>query len=257
MARLACFRSLTIGCLALSGMAGCADDEPTQTGTIPEQLESLEVAAAVDSGGVMNAAGTLAIAGNDREYTLSVEAEGAAPVSIAVHSPALTPLAALDGKAAQVELSAPAMGGRSLVVSDDAGALYVANAGDFAGIEVAEKALGADFATWGAEVGSETDGTFVWSYKKAVLATDAGPVEVLPGVVTTIDVDGAKWRVVIIASYTVEANPDADALPACSPEDMLAFEALRVEAAAAEQPVRRLAEAQVAFMGCTAPGGEE
>src|SRR5688572_8109435 len=50
MPRLACLRLLTIGSLVLAGVAGCGGDkepEPTQTGTIPEQLESLEVAPTV------------------------------------------------------------------------------------------------------------------------------------------------------------------------------------------------------------------
>jgi hypothetical protein len=257
MTRLACTRLVTLGCLSLIGLSGCGSDEPGQTGTVPEQLEALQVAPAVEEGGAIQASGTLAITGQDREYTLSVTPEGAATIDIALHSPALSPLAALHDKAVEVELGPAEMGGRSLAIRDEAGPVYVATAGDGSGVELAEKALGAGFATWGAEVGTETDGTFVWSYKKAVLAGDGGPVEVLPGEVATVEVDGATWRVVVIASYTVGTNPDADALPACSPEDMLAFEALRVEAAAEEEPVRRLADAQVAYIGCTAPGGGE
>lgn len=257
MPRLASVCALTVGCLSLSAMWGCGSDEPSSTGTVPEQLEALDVAASISQAGQVVAAGTLTISGSEREYALTVESAEGDRVDIELHSPALSPLATLHDKTVEIELGPTEMGGRSLAISDEAGPAYVATAGDGAGIDLAEKVLGEGFATWGAEVGTETDGTFVWTYKKAVLAGDAGPVEVLPGEVTTLEVDGATWRVVVIASYTVDTNPDADELPACSPEDMLGFEALRVQAAAEEAPVRRLANAQVAYMGCTAPGGEE
>lgn len=250
-----------VGCLALFGAWGCGSDDggegpgPTQTGTVPEQLEALQVAPAVDNGNAIEASGALSITGKDREYTLVVTPESGDAIDIELHSPALSPIGALHDKDVQIELSPAEMGGRSVAIHDEAGPVYVATAGDQSGAALADKVLGAGFASWGDAVGTQTDGTFVWTYNKAVLAGDDGPVEVLPGEVATVEVDGATWRVVVIASYTVGTNPDADQLPACSPEDMLAFEALRVEAAPEEAPVTRLAGVDVAYIGCTAPGG--
>jgi hypothetical protein len=266
MARLT--SSLLVALLPLTlALVGCSSDDnekgdpsgpgPSVTGTIPEQLEALEVAlTAMDPGSAMDLSGAMSVTGKDRDFTLTVQG-ASETTSIAVHSPAATPLLALEGLDVEVALSASEMGGRSMIVSDDTGALYVASLGDSQGDHAVTVAFGESFASYGAEVGSETDGTFVWSYKKVIFAGDDGPVEALPGEVLTLKIAGAMWRVVVSASYTVGPNPQAEALPGCSPEDMLGFEALRIESATEEEPVRRLTDATAAYVGCTAPGGGE
>jgi hypothetical protein len=174
-----------------------------------------------------------------------------------LHTPGATPLDSLDGVEATIELSDMGMGGRSIVISDDDGPLYVGSLGDGPGLDAVREIFGEGFVTWGDEVGTQTDGTFVWTYAPAVFATDNGEVELQPGEVDSIVVDGVEWRVVVSASYEVSANPDADEMPGCSPESMLGFELLRVAEPIEVATIARLAEAPVAYVGCTAPGGEE
>jgi hypothetical protein len=250
------FFSVLLGATALA--VGCANDpEPEVTGTIPEQLESFQISMEDDSGQALSASGTIGVeVTGDREFQVFLAAaEGEKGFDI--HSPGATPLGNLDGAEVTVSLSEMGMGGRSIVISDDDGALYVGSLGDGPGLAQVREIFGEGFVTWGKEVGTQTDGTFVWTYAPAVFATDDGEVALLPGEVDSIVVDGVEWRVVVSASYEVGTNPDADALPACSPESMLGFELLRVAEPIEVATIARLAEAPVAHVGCTAPGGEE
>lgn len=256
-------RTRAASLLALLGLsalaAGCHSDpepEPEATGTIPEQLESFAVTIENDQGQLLSAAGLLTVAGEDRQFQIAVD-DPAVGMAIELHTPGATPLGSLDGVDATVELSEMGMGGRSIVISDADGPLYVGALGDTPGQAQVREIFGEGFVTWGEAVGSQTDGYFVWTYAPAVFATDDGPVELLPGEVDNILVDGAKWRVVVSASYEVSDNPSADEMPACSPESMLGFELLRVAEPIEVATITRLEEAPVAYVGCTAPGGEE
>lgn len=243
--------------VAVAVAAGChTDPEPEQTGTVPEQLEAFQVTIAEDTGSPMSLTGKLSIERvSERSFLISVEGSDlAGPIEI--HSPGATP-ADLEGVDGTVELSEMGMGGRSIVLSDADGPLYVGALGDGPSQAQVREIFGEDFVTWGKAVGTQTDGYFVWTYAPAVFATDDGPVTLQPGEVDNIVVDGVKWRVVVSASYEVSENPDADEMPACSPESMLGFELLRVAEPIEVATIARLAEAPVAYVGCTAPGGEE
>lgn len=87
--------------------------------------------------------------------------------------------------------------------------------------------------------------------------TDNGDVALLPGEVQVIEVDGVSWRAVLNVAYEVSTDPTAAALPGCSPDSMLGFEMLRVEEPKKIEltKVTRLVGAKVAYVGCTAPGG--
>lgn len=244
--------SLLVGC----GDSGPSEGGPSVSGEIPEQLEALGITPGSGSAGASSLGGALTVEGSGRDYTLSIDAAGTT-MSFDVHTPGASPLAGLAGDAMEIETTEGGFGGPSLFVSDSAGPRYIAVFGDGQAISAAEEHLGEGFVRPGDEVGWETDGTFVWSYRKAVFRTDDGDVALDPGQVETLRMGGASWRAVVIASYQVDTNPDADALPACSPESLLSFELLRVsEPPAAEAPLRRLADAIVAYAGCTPPGGE-
>ncbi len=245
---------MAIGAVLAACSTQPGEPEPEQTGTIPEQLEALEVTLGGDDGSLQSLSGVLQVTGADKEFTLQIGA-GTEQVAIEVLSPGATPLGSLEGVEASVELTEMGMGGRSLIVSDDTGPLYVGVLGDGMALSAVESHFGADFVRWGDEVGSQTDGTFVWSYAPAVFATDDGDVELSPGEVASIKIDGLEYRVVVSASYEVGTNPDADELPGCSPESMLGFELLRVAEPVVAATITRLPEATVAYVGCTAPGG--
>lgn len=244
---LAGLSALTFGC-------SNGNPEPEVTGTIPEQLESLQVALTDDNGQVQTAQGVLAVTGSDRQFQIAVA--GGQNIVFDLHTPGASPIAALDGVDATVAFTEQGMGGRSVIVSDADGPLYVGALGDGMSLNAVDEIFGEGFVRWGKEVGTQTDGTFVWTYAPAVFATDNGEVELQPGNVTSIVVDGVEWRAVVSASYEVSTNPDADALPACSPESMLGFELLRVAEPIAATSIARAADAEIAYVGCTAPGGE-
>lgn len=249
--------ALVFGVAALGLVVGCGGGGPSVTGTVPEQLEALSVASQAGSGSGATLSGKLSVTGTDRDFTLSVDSAGT-QTSLTVHSPAASPLAKLAGEAMEIETTEAGFAGPSLFVADATGPVYMGVFGDGAAIAAAEARLGKGFVRSGDEVASETDGIFVWSYRKAIFKTDDGDVSLSPGEVKNLHINGATWRAVVIASYEVDTNPDADALPACSPESLLGFELFRVsEALANETPIRRLDTLGPAYAGCTAPGGHE
>lgn len=251
---LACFAA---GCDNGDATDGDSNPEPSTEGTIPEQLELLELSLTGLAQQQSSVAGALTVSGSAREFTITVAGEDAAAVELELHSPGASPLASLDGIDAAVRLTDEGMGGRSVIISDEAGIVYFGGVGDFGSTEAANEHFGSGFVTYGEKTGSQTDGMFVWTYAPAVFATDDGPVELLPGEVETIVVEGVKYRAVVSSSYEVGTNPDAEELPGCSPESMLGFELLRVDAAVDTSVVERLADHDVAYVGCTAPGGGE
>ncbi|MFO0611395.1 MAG: hypothetical protein U0414_02320 [Polyangiaceae bacterium] len=237
--------------------AGC--NGPFVEGTIPEQLEALSVeAGSAQTSGAIGASGVLHVASSgERAFSLEV-GEGATAVMLEVHSPGNSPLQLLDQEQVTVAATEPGEGGRSLVVSDAEGPLYVAALGDTYGLANVAKVVGKKpFARFGEEVAREGDGTFIWSYTKGVFATDEGDVALLPGEVRVIRVDGVSWRAVLNVAYEVSTDPTAPALPGCSPDSMLGYELQRV----AEPKdivldrVVRVSDRGAAFVGCTAPGG--
>ncbi|APR79247.1 Hypothetical protein A7982_04594 [Minicystis rosea] len=227
------------------------------SGTVPEQLEALAVAPPGGSHSPTTLSGKISVSGSERDFTLAVDASGQQS-SITVHSPGASPLAKLAGDAMEIETTEGGFAGPSLFVADADGPAYMGVFGDGAAITAAESRLGKGFVRSGDEVASETDGIFVWSYRKAIFKTDDGDVAMSPGEVKMLHFNGATWRAVVIASYQVDTNPDADALPGCSPESLLGFELLRVAEAIADQtPIHRLDKVEPAYAGCTAPGGHE
>jgi hypothetical protein len=247
---------VALGVAAMFLVVACGGSGPSQTGTIPDQLEALSVEPNSGSGAVAKTSGTLTVTGADRDYVLTLAGSGT-PLGIKVHTPGASPLAKLAADSMTIETTEGGFGGPSLFVADGAGPMYVGVFGDGSGLADAEARLGKGFVRRGDEVASETDGTFVWSYRKAIFKTDSGDVSVDPGDVKTIVLNGTTWRAVVIASYETGTNPDATELPGCGPESMLGFELFRLATppAVVEAPRRRLSSATVAFAGCTAPGG--
>lgn len=245
-----------VGLAVAASSAGC--NGPFVEGTLPDQLEPLSVLAPNDQGGTLGASGMVHVVANgDRAFTLSV-GDAATAISLDVHTPGNSPLMQLDQKPATVQATSMEEGGRSLVLSDADGPLYIASFGDDAGNSSLEKTLGKGFVTHGEEVARQGDGTFIWSYTKGVFKTDEGDVALLPGEVKVIEIDGVSWRAVVTVAFTATTDPSASALPDCGPGDMLGFEMLRItdpSSVATEKLLR--AGKDIAYVGCTAPGGEE
>jgi len=219
----------------------------SQTGTIPEQLEAVAVLPTGGSFDAISASGDLAVTAEGRDFTLTITPAAGPAVEISVHSPT-TNLAKLDGLTVDADVSQSGLHEeRSLVISDDGGVVYAADVGQFNDTIVA--AFGADFATWGATVATDSDELYDWTYTSAKFQTDDGPVEILPGNAKTVVIAGDTYRIGVIAAYEVEAHPDA-ALPCGGISDLLSFEMLRIAEAEEPATVTRAAGADLAHNGC-------
>lgn len=232
-------------------LAGCGEEatEGPQgpTGTIPEQLEALVVAAGTSDAEVQHQ-GALAVSGGERDFSLDVAAAAGAE-KIDVHTPGSSDLSTLDGRTATVALSPTGLHQeRSVVITDDTGPLYIADVGH--GVD-ADALFGEGFVQWGEVVGTDSDELYDWEYTSAVFKTDEGEIKVLPGETATLALGGATYRVAVIAAYQVTPHEGA-ALPCGGISDLLSYELLRVEAAPEPVKLTRLADAQLAHLGCMA-----
>lgn len=220
--------------------------------TPPEQLEAVDVRFSEDveepEQGLYK--GTLAVEGQDADYTLSLtDATGATTLSFEAHSPGAFDLSALAGEGREVNL----LGGevfhhQSVVVEDESGPLWVADLGDRAG--AVSVLIGGSPVRAGEVLASAEDDTWTWSYTSLIVPTDEGDVELLPGDVETVSINGVLWRFVAVAAYTREPQEGAS-LPGCPVMfDMLAYEMVRVEAREVSGLLERPAGLREAALGC-------
>jgi hypothetical protein len=233
--------SIALGSLSVAGCGGGS------SGELLEQLEAIEVK--TNAGPNDAIAGIAKISGNDRDFKLTIEAITGS-IEVDVHSPGASPLASLADRDIDVRIIDGE--GTSLLVLEAASPVYYANNGVHSG--VADELFGKGFARWGASTGQESDGTFIVKHAPAVFATDDGDVELRPGSARTITVKGAKWRVAVVASYEVEADPTADEQPGCDTPSVLSYERLRIEAEAEPSTLKRSEGAEFARYGCLAGG---
>jgi hypothetical protein len=244
-------RFLSTLTLSLAALAGCAGGP---TGEAPEQLEAVAVQTTMDELQT-DLPGTLAVSGSGRDFKLEV-GSGDSLVAIDVHSPGLSNLAKLDGRDAIVRLAQAGIHTeRSLSIVDNSGPLYVANVGHGVDKDV-EAWFGSGFARWGEASARLSDETYEWEYTSAVFKTDEGEVSVFPASTATLKLNGATYRVAVIAAYKVTPHPDA-ALPCGGISDLLSYELLRVEEAEEPEKLGRHPELQFAHLGCMAGDGEE
>jgi hypothetical protein len=240
-----------VACLAFAfPLAGCGGDSE---GDVPDQLERVDVQmrAGGDSFEAVTRAGTLRISGKERDFQLTVD-DGAEPLSVDVHSPGISNLAALEGKQAQLDLSVAdlATGTRTVLASDEAGPLYAADHGT--GRAVLEASFGKDFVSYGDEVGREERDGWDYVYRKARFTTDDGPVDLLPGDARTLPFKGSLYRVAVVAVYQSEPQPETP-VPGCGgSDDLLSYEMLRVEAPSDDQLIARPQNLGIATLRCDA-----
>lgn len=194
-----------------------------------QQLEDLsfQIDQEVDEGTTATFSGTLAVSGEDSDYTLQVEADGAPVLAADVHTPGGLNLSTLAGREVSIDVvhnwdANP----HFLAVSDASGLAYVLNPGAQE-TEIAAR-FGEGFADWGSELGRMKEGDTTWIWRAARFETDDGAVELEPGQVEPIVVGGVRWQVAVVAAYQREYDADA-LLPGCGPpSDLLSYELLRV-----------------------------
>jgi hypothetical protein len=247
----------------------------------PPQLEALSVEALGGDipRGAFSAGGQVAVSGDRRDFVLAfgddvdVEEDGgheddpgdtggtpddppddsgedtgevdpeAQAITLVVHSAGMSDLSRLDGRRLTADLGeVDAEGQRSVILSDESGPVYIADAG----VDRAfSQALPVSVVT-GEVVTELRDDLGAWSFETAVFQTDAGPVELLPGEVETLRIHGVHWRTVVVASY--HSLPKEQA---CGETyDLLSYEMLRVDGPGEADMVERPAELPMAYFGC-------
>jgi len=236
-----------LGPMLLTTLFAC---QIIQNDEIPDQLEATNVSLASDSEDAedeITLNGMLQVSGSERDFTLSLN-DGETDHSIEIHTPGELDLSVLSGIEASATLSYMGLHGeRSMAIQDESGPAFLSVVDHTDA--VATHAMGANFATWGDTVATDSDSEYNWTYTTALFETDEGAVELLPGESDTITVDGASYQVAVVAAYKVEARPRA-ALPCGGIGDMLSYELIRVDAPSEAMQVERATGLEMAHSGC-------
>lgn len=237
--------SLRLFPLALLPLLAACDPGATKA---PEQLEAVD-AVFPDEPDAGLYEGALAVEGGAQDFALTLSEPGGEALSFQVHSPGAFDLAQLAGEGRAVHLLGGGLFDRhSVVVADEAGPLWVADLGDRA--DAVSVVIGGRPVRAGAEVASERDQTWDWSYTTLVVQTDEGEIELLPGEVETVTIGGVVWRFVAVAAYQRTPLPDAELTDCPVMEDMVAYEMLRVATVEAPTFVERPEGLGPAELGC-------
>lgn len=227
---------LTLTAIVLLSACGRPD------GSLEDQLEALTLqfpdsdGSAVDhfSDGVI-VSGALSVDGSAADPSLAIAAADGG-LTVDLHLPGASDLRWLDGAVVEAQLppsdDISRWGTPALALADADGPAFVAQLVGHAP-DAADSILGADFARFGPESGYDEKGTHGFRTRSAIIRTDDGPLEVLPGEVHAISRDGVSWRFVLIAAYTVESQRGAfsQTSKCMGPPDALSFEMVRVDVA--------------------------
>lgn len=172
--------------------------------------------------------GDLSASGADRDYDLSVSDPTGTIFEAALHSPGDLDLGSLSGHSGTVTIYPDWTGehARLVAITQEDGLVYVANRGMSGGD--LDTWFGADFATYGAALGTSRDENFNWTYHGVSFKTDEGAVEIAPGEVDTLTINGEMWEVVVIAAYDRELRPNGSIADCGPPEDLISYEMIRV-----------------------------
>lgn len=190
--------------------------------------------------------GSLSASGADRDYTLRVSDGAGTALDAEVHSPGDLDLSTLSGQTGTVSIYTDWTGAhaRLVAISTEDGLAYVANRGMSGGD--LDTWFGADFATYGAELGTSRDTNFNWTYHTVRFQTDEGPVEIAPGELDTLTIGGELWQVVVIAAYDRELRPNGSESDCGPPEDLISYEMMRVPERVAPTAVLRQSGREIA-----------
>ena len=91
----------------------------------------------------------------------------------------------------------------------------------------------------GGDVVNEYDESTLVIFRAVTVHTDDGDLTVLPGEPASVVLDGATWRLTVLASYEIDPDnwPDGE-MPGCGPSDMLSVELMLTDEDAGEPLVR-------------------
>lgn len=217
-----------------------------------DQLESVAVAHDYAPGLYTDVelAGALAVSGSDKDWVLELSSPDLdEPVHLTVHSPGGADLAPLAGASVLALLPGDWFAEHySLLLTDEDGPLYVLDMGLHA--DQTNAFFGDGFVSHGTIHGEDKDNTWKTSYTSVAFDTDSGVVELLPGEVRTITVDGQPYRAAAISAWTRVAREGAS-LPGCPvAEELLSYELIRIAAEVEPELIVRPDGLDPASAGC-------
>ncbi len=196
----------------------------------PEQLEAIQVDAPIDEAldEQVPWEGLASIEGADKDWTLDLDGE-----TFTTHSPTAMDLSTWDGQELTVSVTTTWSGHPDGLALYDSADLAYASVGSDDNDDVIDR-FGADFASWGEELGRTRGDSATYTYRAVQFQTDTGSIELAPGEVAEIVVDGVTWQVAPVASYDHEYHRWA-MVPACGGGGpMLSYEIMRVDAPTGE-----------------------
>lgn len=232
------FASSAVSALAMIAVAaaGCGKEDPGSA----HQQANLDAAVVVLpdgdelEGNQRDYFGDLTVDGSDADFTITVHTATGAK-GIDVHSPGHSDLGLLDGLTARkVSIAAEPLSGELSLAIDDpetGGVQYLVEPVEPG--PLSEAVFGAGLIARGADLGALRVDAWNLDLTTALLRTDAGDVELMPGVPQEAAIDGVTYRAVLLASYTAELQLDGD-VSCTGPAERLAFELLKVEPGTAD-----------------------
>ena len=221
---------ISVVTVSLLTLTGCGRN----WGAAVEQLES-PTQDVTDAQGEwleeLSATGEVVVTGEERDWTLALENdEGIFHVDL--HSPTVADLSILDGRELTIDYDGEPWSGGAFVIEDERGVVYAStddgNLSELLGEGVIEE---------GVALGARTDDRVTTIFLTLIVHSDEGDVELEPGDVAEVAVDGVRWRVGAIAAYDIEDHRDYD----CGPSGVVSVEVLRLDDRTVELPSEPIA----------------
>lgn len=168
------------------------------------------------------ATGALAVTRTSGDASVELEIT-VGDVVTAVHSPTGVDLAAYVGTEVTVAARGGWMEAMSLELRDEAGPVYVVEAGDGDAFSVIE-------VKYGEVLGDIVDDAdYKLTFRALEVTTDDGAVSVKPGEVVTVHIDGLSYRFGAIAAYETDTIPGGEYADCGGESPMLSYELVRIE----------------------------
>lgn len=215
------------------------------------QLEAAQIDTEVyvqDGSDAWEQAGRLSVTGAEQDWALSLAGETES-WSFGVHSPATTVLSRFADTEVTLSLTTSWSGRPTgIAIADEADLAWAVWGAD--GNDALTARFGDDLVRYGEELEAGRADGMKYSWRAVSFQTDEGRVELAPGEVDDLRIDGALWRVTVIAAYQEEPLPGT-AVPDCGGGgDLISFEIERVAEAAGSDSRSRPKGAEMAARSC-------
>ncbi len=175
-----------------------------------------------DSAWELQAEGVATVGGSDQDWQVDIQTDDGI-ASVGIHSSTHMDLSELDGRTLGVDHDEDDDWDGRFVLSDTEGAVYV-SVRAWSGSAL-DEVLGEGTVGRGADLGAFTnDIGDLYTYYSISIATDEGTVELEPGEVADVVVNGVHWLAGAVAAYDLEREvPEA-----CGATGVFSMELFRI-----------------------------